>query len=355
MNILLINHYAGSPRYGMEYRSYYLAREWVKQGHKITIVAASFSHVRSQQPKVNGSFDREMIEGIQYLWLKTPAYHGNGIHRVFNIITFVFRLYQYRKRLIREGRPDIVITSSTYPLDIFPAYRIARSVKARLVFEVHDLWPLSLIELGGMSPRHPFIILMQWAENYAYRQADVVVSMLPKAASYMIEHGMSPDKLRYVPNGIDVTEWQESTACIPVEHEQVLTNLRRAGKFLVGYTGAHGLANELDSLINAASRIDGQQVMFLLIGQGPEKKSLQEKVIGERLSNVVFLPPVSKASIPTLLGMMDVLYIGFAKKESLYQFGVSPNKLMDYVMAAKPVIFAIDAGNDLVAESGCGI
>ena len=354
MNILLINHYAGSKEHGMEYRPFYLAREWVCEGHHVTILAASYSHVRTHNSSPEQAVTDEEIDGIRYIWLKTPSYHGNGLRRAINIFTFVSRFYAWQGRLFYGVPWNAVIASSTYPLDIFPARNLAQNVRARLVFEVHDLWPLTLIELGGMSPLHPFIMLMQLAENYAYRHADRVVSMLPKADEYMREHGMAHDKFVYIPNGIDVLEWGKSTVSMPEEHQRILTSLRQAGKYLIGYTGAHGLANGLDSLVEAAARITSEKVVFVFVGQGPQKEALQRKVSQYQLTNVVFLSPIPKASIPMLLGSMDALYIGL-KKGSLFRFGVSPNKLIDYMMAAKPVIYAIDAGNDPVAESGCGI
>lgn len=157
MRLLLVNHYAGSLRHGMEFRPFYLAREWRRMGHEVLIVAASQSHLRSVAPRVPGASTREQIDGVDYLWLRTPAYRGNGVGRVFNIAVFCLLLAARARRLARECRPDVVIASSTYPMDIWPARRIARLAGAKLVHEVHDLWPLSPIELGGMSPRHPFI------------------------------------------------------------------------------------------------------------------------------------------------------------------------------------------------------
>jgi glycosyltransferase involved in cell wall biosynthesis len=354
MNILLINHYAGSPKHGMEYRPYYLAKEWIKRGHKVTIVAASFSHVRSKQPSITDGVTYEEIDGIRYVWLKTPAYRGNGIGRVFNIFSFIRRLSGLCKRFVEEFNPDVVIASSTYPLDIYPAHRIAKMANAKLIFEVHDLWPLSPMELGGMSPWHPFIMIMQRAENYAYGVADRVVSMLPKADSHMKEHGMAPHKFVYIPNGIAVEEWQNDTESLPNQHQDALDGLKQEGKFIVGYAGSHGLANALNQLIDAAYLIQEQQVSFVLVGQGQEKENLQKHTLNKGLHNAIFLPPVPKGSIPSLLVAMDVLYIGW-RRQPLYRFGVSPNKLMDYMMAAKPVIHSIEAGNDIVSESGCGI
>lgn len=353
LHILLINHYAGSIRHGMEYRPYYMASQWVQQGHRVTIAAASFSHLRSKAQDGIGKLVEEEIDGIRYVWLKTPAYQGNGIGRVLNMLVFVWRLFIHQHAIIKDRKVDIVIASSTYPLDIYPARAIAKKCKAKLIYEVHDLWPLSPIELGGMSPKHPFIMLMQAAENFAYRKANHVVSMLPKAESHMREHGMIASKFVYIPNGIDVNGWGASEP-IPELHDRLLRKKRLKGEFLVGYTGAHGLANALDTFIEAAHLLREQPITFVLVGQGPEQNRLREKAVALGLENVVLLPAIQKNSIPALLSEMDAFYIGL-KSESLFRFGISPNKMMDYMMAGKPIINAIAAGNDPVAESGCGI
>jgi glycosyltransferase involved in cell wall biosynthesis len=170
----------------------------------------------------------------------------------------------------------------------------------------------------------------------------------------MYEHGMEPHKFSYIPNGIDAHEWENSNEHIPVEHHDALKKMREAGSFIVGYAGAHGLANALDSLVDAAELLKEESVTIVFVGQGPEKERLQAIVNERKLDNVNFLSAVTKNAIPLVLQSMDAFYIGL-QKQSLFRFGVSPNKLMDYMMAAKPVVHAIDAGNDLVDESGCGI
>jgi glycosyltransferase involved in cell wall biosynthesis len=354
VNILLINHYAGSPQYGMEYRPYYMAREWVKLGHRVTIVAASFSHLRQNAPDAPGDATEQWLDGIRYLWLKTPRYNGNGVGRVVNIFSFVAQLFRNRRRLLRESRPGVVIASSTYPLDNLPACRIARSCGAMLIYEVHDIWPLSPIELGGMSPWNPFIMLMQWAENFAYRNADHVVSILPLAESHMRAHGLAEGKFVHIPNGIDPVEWESAAESLPREHEATLTRLKEQRRFIVMYAGGHGVSNALDSFVKAAPLLRITPATLVLVGQGPEKARLQKMASELNVDNLVFLPPVPKTAMPALLALADVLYLGWARTP-LYRFGIGPNKLLDYMMAARPVIHAVDAGNDLVAESGCGL
>ena len=354
MNILLINHYAGSRNHGMEYRPYYLSREWVRLGHNVTVVAASFSHLRTKRPDLNGEMTEEDLDGIRYVWLKTPKYQGSGAGRVFNMLSFLRQLYGHHEEITSQRKPEIVIASSTYPLDIFPAHRFSRKTGAKLIFEVHDLWPLSPIELGGFPRWHPFIVMMQVAENFACRHADRIVSILPKTLEHLVEHGMAANKFAHIPNGVDIEEWDGTTGNPQEPHGELLRKLRASGRFIVGYAGGHSVSNALDMFIDAARIIEDRSVDFVLVGQGPEKETLQRKAESLGARNVYFLSPVRKEEVPSLLSSMDALFIGW-KRIPLYRFGVSPNKLMDYMMAGKPVIHAIEAGNDMVAESGCGL
>ncbi|MBT9455975.1 MAG: glycosyltransferase family 4 protein [Burkholderiaceae bacterium] len=350
MRILLINHYAGSPELGMEYRPYYLAREWVRAGHQVLILGASQSHVRSQQPQPGS----QVLDGIHYCWYETPPYEGNGLGRVKNIWAFCRQVWKDADILAQSFQPDAVIASSTYPMDIWVARRIARAAKARLVYEVHDLWPLSPIELSGMSARHPFALLCQKAENDAYRDADVVVSMLPKVQDHMQSHGLDLRKLVIVPNGIALDEWQGEGEPLALPLADHLAAQRAAGRLVLGYAGSHGLPNALDVLLDAAKLLKDEPVAIVMVGGGHEKARLEARVREEGLANVAMFEPIPKAQIPALLAAFDVAYIGW-QRVPIYRFGIAPNKLMDYMMAGCAVLHSVEAGNDPVAEAGCGL
>lgn len=354
MNILYLNHYAGTPALGMEYRPYYLSREWVRTGQRVQVLAAGFSHVRARQPELGELPRDEFVDGIGYRWYPAPAYQGNGLGRVKNIWRFLSQVWRDTPRLVRESAPDVVIASSTYPMDFWVARRIARRAKARLVFEVHDLWPLSPIELSGMSPRHPFALLCQKAENDAYRDADVVVSMLPKVHQHMASHGLDLRKLHVVPNGITLDEWQGEAAALREDVAAAFARSRDQGRTVVGYAGSHGLPNALDFLLDAAKQLQDQPIDFVLVGDGHEKARLLQRVATEGLAHVTMLPPVPKAQIPSLLRAVDIAYIGW-QRVPIYRFGIAPNKLMDYMMAERPVLHSVQAGNDPVAEADCGL
>lgn len=354
MNILYINHYAGSPKLGMEYRPYYLAREWVKAGHSVTIVAASFAHTRQINPEIQAPVTHEEIDGIHYIWIKTPAYKGNGIGRILNMMAFVVGLLRYLPKYAAGWQPDVVIASSTYPLDFYPARRIAWKHNAKLVFELHDLWPLSPMELGGMSRFHPFIMVMQAAEDAWCRDCDTVVSILPDAEEHLRIRGLKSEKFFHIPNGIEETEWRDSSIPLPQEHQEYLARARSQSRFIIGYAGAHGVANALDALIEASVRLKAHPIDVVLVGTGPEKENLVAKAEAMGAEHVHFLGPLPKAAIPAWLSQLDGLYLGF-QLCPLYRFGVSPNKLFDYLMAGKPIVYSSNASNDTVREAACGI
>lgn len=351
MNIILINHYAGSNIHGMEFRPYYLAREWVKIGHSVTIVAASFSHLRQKNPDIS-ELTEEFIDGIRYIWLPVNKYQGNCVMRFKNMLAFIYQLYHNLGKLAAL-KPDVVIASSTYPLDSYPAYKLAKMTGAKFAFELHDLWPLSPMELGGMSKWHPFIMLMQRGEDFWCRYADKVISILPKTEAYLKTRGLKDGKFCYIPNGIVLADYDDVLPLKP-DYLQQLNNLRKQGKFLVGFAGAHGIANALNILLYAANKLKNTKAYFVLVGQGQEKENLMVLAQKLGLDNVLFLPSIPKKMVPAFLAQMDAVYIGWQNKP-IYRFGISPNKLMDYMMAGKPILHSVTAGNDLVQEARCGI
>ncbi len=352
MNILYLNHYAGTPALGMEYRPYYLAREWVGRGHAVMMLAADFSHVRTRQPLPGD----EVVDGIAYRWYATPRYRGNGWRRFWNIASFLRAVWADARTIVRDFKPDVVIASSSYPLDIWVARRLARRAGAKLVFEVHDLWPLSPIELAGMSRFHPFAMLCQLAEDAAYRDADIVVSMLPEVHAHMAGRGLDLRKLHIVPNGIALDEWQDETPPLREDVAAAMQAARARGCTLVGYAGSMGLPNALDTLLDAAVLLQQEHsaLHFVLVGDGHERERLAARITALGLTNVTLLPPIPKAQVPALLAAVDMAYIGW-QRVPIYRFGIAPNKLMDYMMARVPVLHAVEAGNDPVAESGCGL
>lgn len=352
MNILLINHYAGSDHYGMEFRPYLMAREWVKMGHDVTILAATFTHLRKVNPAVSKDFEEEYIDGIRYVWVKACKYQSNGLMRVVNMMTFYNKLKWNAKKIADKYKPDSAIASSTYPFDIFAVSKIAKHANAKLCFEIHDLWPLSPIELFGFKESNPLIKYLQRAEDFAFQNAETVISILPDANIHMKERGFSDEKYVYVPNGVVLDV--EAPAYVEETVIEDIRVLKEAGNFLVAYAGNHSGANGLEAFIEAAASIDDPKIKLLLIGGGNDKPKLVEYAKTLKADNVLFYNPVKKDNIPYLLEIIDIAFMGL-KRESLFRFGISPNKLFDYMLAKKPILYAVEASNNPIKEASCGI
>lgn len=351
MNILYLEHYAGSPEMGMEFRPYYLSREWVKMGHKVTIIAGDYSHLRKKNPSVEKDWQTEIIDGIEYVWLKTGEYEGNGMVRALTMERFVRKLWTHSSMIAEKWKPDVVIASSTYPLDTYPAQRIAKIAKAKYVHEVHDMWPATLYEVGGMSKKHPFVVLMQIAENSAYKHCDKCVALLPYSKDYMVQHGLKPEKWVNIQNGVVEDEW-ENPQSLPGEHKKFFEEHKN--KFIVGYFGGHALSNALDNILDAAKDTNDIDIVYVLVGDGVEKRRLIERCKTEKITNVCFLDSVNKRCIPTLVQKFDCS-IMTGKSSPLYKYGLCMNKMYDSMMAGKPIICAISAPKTLVEEFECGI
>jgi len=346
--IWILNHYAGSRIHGMEYRHYYLARHFKQMGLRPVIVSASFHHLLTKRPEGM----RAEVDGIPYVWIKTCRYEGNGLGRVINMAEYSLRLAL--TRLKELPRPDVVIASSPHPFVALNGRRFARKYDAKFIFEVRDLWPLTVLELGGYSPRHPFIRAMAWTERFAYEHCDVTVSLCPGAKEYMTAHGLDEKKFVHIPNGFDLNAARRNVDELPETHANVIRNLQQEGKRIVLYGGNHGIANALEHVVTAAELLkDAPGIHFLLVGQGPEKAALQESARRAELKNITFLPPVTRSQMPALTREADLGYIGLQKRD-LFKYGVSPNKLFEYMAAGLPIIFAIDTPYDKVSEAQCG-
>jgi len=344
-NIWVLNHYAGSPYHGMEFRHYYLAKEWIKQGCSVTIVAASFSHIRNVNIFHKKWFVEEDIDGIKYVWLKTSTYKSNGLRRFINIAQYSMKLIRYSLNRVKIF-PNIIIASSPHPFVFVNAWFLKRRTNAKIIFEVRDLWPLTLLQMKPNLKRNPIVYLMQLVENLAYKKSDLTVSLLPLAFQYMKKHGLSKQKFKYIPNGIS----DKLAVCdnFSDEDKRLFCN----NSFKIGYAGNFGEANALLYLIKAFSKLQKYPIVLYLIGDGPEKIKLEKETVG--LSNIYFIERTDRKKALGYLSLVDVCYIGLAKSD-LFKYGISPNKIFDYMYLKKPIIQSINAGNDIVNEANCGI
>lgn len=347
--VWIIHQYASTPETGMGGRQFYLARELAKQGYQVYLIASASHHLLRNKPSLNDRFKIESIDGFNMVWVNMPSYEeAHSKQRALNWFIFPWRIQKLVK--ILPDKPDAVLCSSPSPISFLGAKRLAKKFKARLVFEVRDIWPLTLTEIGGFSPKHPFIRFMQWVENKAYRESDAVISNLKNAVEHMVGRGMQRRKFSWIPNGFSLDEVNKKIPLNSTAASQLPEN-----KFIVGYTGTLGVANALDTLIEAAERLqDYPDIAYVLVGGGKEKDTLQALVKEKKLKNVYFIKPIPKVEIQAMLSRFDACYLGWLD-DDLYRFGIGANKIPEYLYSSKPVIHAYSGACDPIIEAQAGV
>lgn len=354
-SIWILNHYAITPDLPGGTRHFDFAKELTKRGYSITIFASAFIHGIFEYRKLNKKekWRVENYDGVNFVWIKTFPYKGNGVRRILNMLSYFISVEQIGKLSAKGSSvpfkvPDIIIGSSVHPFAALAGYKLSRFYKTPFVFEVRDLWPQTLIELGKISSKNPFVVVLRKLEKYLYKKSDRIIVLLPKASDYIKSLGILREKIVWIPNGVDIRRFSDAKKYIN----------SRNNKFIVSYVGSHGVANSLGTLIEAAKILQDKgykDILVRLVGSGAEKERLIRKAQILNLKNVIFENPVSKNNVPTVLLDSDVLYAGLSNKDGLYRFGISLNKLFDYLAAEKPIIFASNAFNNPIEESSAGI
>ena len=351
MDILLINQYAGSVEMGMEYRPYHLARCWQKAGHTVTILAGDFSHLRLVNPIISQPMQEQLVEGIRYCFICTPPYRENDRRRMNNILTFARRVYTLADQIAQRYHPQVVIASSTHPFDLYGARKIAHICGAKLIYELHDLWPLTQLELYGYHRCDPRILVTQYVFERAIRSSNAIVSLLPFADDYLRQRHLPVKQYLYLPNGVVIPPHVSEQK--PQKHIELMQRWRDKGFFVIAYAGSISPANALANLMQAAALLK-QGIQLVCIGNGPYKVQLKRMAKQLQLHNVTFLDAVPLDQIPHLLALADGLYLGTIHSP-LYDYGISMNKLFDYMLAGRPILFASNARNNPVQQANCGI
>ncbi|WP_245220161.1 glycosyltransferase family 4 protein [Pusillimonas caeni] len=335
----------------MVIRNFLLAREWVRQGHSVTIVASDFSHYRALQPEHSRWQTTEYIEGVRFIWLRGLRYKASSsIGRVFAMAWFTTQCYCHR--LFDRDLYDVIIASSPHPFVIYPAAFLAKLQKAYLIYDIRDLWPLTPMHLGGHSTKHPFMRALQHAEDYACRYADLVIAVQDNVEEYLIEHGLEKRRYLHVPNGYS----EDNTPAQPLPERiiEALKIARREKAFIVGYCGTLGTANAMSLIIEALGHVD-PRIYIAIVGEGPDKTKLKKMAhdlgVAER---ALFFDAIPKAAVSSFLKEVDATYVG-GHSSPLYRYGASLTKLNDYLMARKPVIYGLGDPNNVVRVCGAGI
>jgi glycosyltransferase involved in cell wall biosynthesis len=350
----IFNHYASAPDQPAGTRHFDLARGLVGQGFRVTIFAAGFSHATGTETRVPPGrlYEIQVIDGVRFVWVRTVPYRGNTWRRFVNMLSYGAVVLVAQRRL---QRPAAVIGSTVHPLAAAAAYIAARLRGARFLFEIRDLWPQTLVDMGVLRPGSFAARLMWWLEAVLVNRAETVITLLPGVSEYLRQRRLPTDRILYVPNGVRLQA--NSLEEAPRRTTETFDRLRADGRFLCGYLGAHGRANGLHVVLGAAAelqRLGDRTVHVVLIGDGPEKPDLVSTARGLGLANVTFMEPVNKNAVPAVLRQLDAGILHLSDVD-VFRYGISPNKLFDYLANGLPVLFACRSGNDPIQDAQAGI
>lgn len=335
----VINHFGGGPG-----RHENFTRELTSRGWRVRLFASSFIHnlfLELKDYAPGCSYLMEELRSVDRVWIKTPPYRGNGLSRLLNHLAFAWRVTRLGFKL---EPPGAIIGSSPHLLTGLAAFCLAEKHRVPFIFEIRDIWPQSLVDIGVIGRRSPLALGMGALEKFLYQKARMIISALPGGVEHIARLGIERNKVVYIPNGVDLAWYDRCARENSLTPDQAALFQKLKGCMVFTYAGAHGYANGLETVIKAAgilhqAGVDG--IHILMVGDGPCKAGLVKTAREQGLTNVTFLDALEKAHVPVILKNTDVCLFHLRNSRA-YRYGLSSNKLFDYMASARPLIGAVD-------------
>jgi glycosyltransferase involved in cell wall biosynthesis len=346
--IFLTHHFPPDVSAGAS-RAFEHCREWRNRGVEITVVTSAPNHPdgKLRDGYSNRLWQREVYEGIQIIRLWTFLAANRGL--VKRSISFLSYLVVAVAAIPFLPKADVVVSTSPQFFCGLAGFFVARAKRARWVLEIRDLWPDSISAVGALHNRLTLRVL-EALESWAYRTADLVVPVTTSAARHIEDRGVPRHRIRVVMNGVDLTRFRA-----PAPDRALARTLALEHKFVAGYLGTHGMAHPLETVLEAASRLQhDRRIAFLLVGEG----ATREKLLGERdrlgLRNVVMLGLQPRDRMTALWSLCDVALVLLRRSPVLDT--ALPSKMVEAMAMGRPVIVAAEGeARALVEAAGAGL
>jgi len=352
MRILYLSQYFPPEAGATQTRAHEMARNWVRLGHSVTLIAEVPNHPSGIiPPEYRGRlYAKGILDGIEVIrvWVKASSVKSFR-NRILFYLTYMLKA-ALAGLLLARGRYDLLYASSP-PLFVGgAALAISNLRRIPLVFEVRDLWPESAVALGELNNR----TALAWAtrlEEACYRRAKRVVVVTNGIRDSLLKRGLSEEKLVLVPNGANVDMFR-----FDAENRMRLRQQYNLGNaFVAIYAGIYGVAQGLETIVEAARFLrDESDIHFLLVGDGPKKGEIAALVEQYNLTNLTLLPEQPRNSIPALLSAADVALIPLRNLD-LFK-GALPYKMFDAWACERPVLLSVDGeARQIMAQAGGGV
>jgi glycosyltransferase involved in cell wall biosynthesis len=317
-----------------------------QRGHKVTILTALPNYPTGKiYSEYTGKQRRqEVLDGLKVIrsWIY-PTKSATLLKRFLNYFSFVFSSMARGSRLERQ---DIIVVESP-PLFLgIAGIFLSKWLRAKLIFNVSDLWPDSAVEIGVINSSSPFVTLSKKLEQFCYRKADAITGQSLSIVQTIKER--APEKIvELITNGSDTTLFSPEKRSDTIRSQYDLDR-----RFVIVYAGLFGIAQGLGQILDAAKQLSNKNIVFLLVGDGPEKEILVERVNNERLTNVIIQEPIAKSEVPALLASMDAAIVPL--KTSIN--GAVPSKIYENMASGLPILFIGDGdGAEIITRERAGI
>jgi glycosyltransferase involved in cell wall biosynthesis len=323
-----------------------IMRELARMGHECVIVTSD-SNALAQVPELKNAYETQEVDGIRIRWVRTLRYSvAKSARRILSWLHFEWRFFLMSKEDLPA--PDAIIISSLSLLTILNGLLLRRRYGCRLVFEIRDIWPLTITEEGGFGKRNPFVLALGWVERLGYRHADAIVGTMPNLGEHVANVLGFKREVACIPMGIDPEALGEG---LSLPNDYVKAHLPE-GKFVVAHAGTIGITNALDAVLKCAERLRYRpDIHFLIVGDGDLKAGYQAEY--GYLENLTFAPKVPKQMVQSVLSRCDLLYFSVHDSE-VWRYGQSLNKVIDYMLSGKPVVASYTGYPSMINEAGCG-
>lgn len=327
-------------------RGWLLMKEFAKQGYCSVIITSDYDNL-VDSPNLKLSFKHTFKEGVEILILKTLKFSVSKSHkRIFSWLNFEWNLFWIKKKKL--PKPDVIIVSSLSILTILNGYFLKKKYKCKLVFEIRDIWPLTLTEEGGFNYYNPAIIILRFLEIWGYKKSDLIVGTMPNISEHVKNKSGSSRPVECIPMGVDPAMIKN----IQTISSEYIEKYLNPNYFNIVYAGTIGITNALNTFFKAAKILSkNSKIKFVIVGDGPLKKEFNKKY--NHLPNLIFAPKVYKNQIQSVLSNADVLYLSVFKSK-IWNYGQSLNKLIDYMISNKPIIASYSGYQSMINEAGCG-
>lgn len=328
-------------------RGYQLMRKLAESGDSVAIVTSDSNHLATV-PRMTDSYWRQDVDGMNVFWVRTMKFVGaKSFRRILSWLHFEWRLLFLPWKML--PKPDAVIVSSLSLLTILNGIRLKRQFGAILVFEVRDIWPLTLTEEGGFSPKNPLVKLLGLIERLGYANSDIIVGTMPNLGAHVFSVLGRRRRTECVPMGFTL---EDDVGVGPLPKAYLEAAVPEAD-FLVGYVGSIGISNALETFFESAAALEHQTgIHFVVVGDGDLLPHYQKKY--EMHSNITFVGRVPKRSVQTVLTEFDLLYLS-VHQSSVWDYGQSLNKLVDYMLSGKPVLASYSGHQSMINEADSGV